>query len=334
MRIAVDAMGGDSAPDVQVEGAIRSVPYLDGNEVVLVGDESRIRKLSAAHGGLPKGVSVCHASQVVGMGDSPVEAIRRKPDSSIARCIELAASGEVSAVVSAGNTGAVVALAMLRLGMLEGIRRPGIAVGLPTRAGKPTLVIDCGANVKCTPDNLLHFGLMAAAFATDVLGRKDPKVGVLNIGAETSKGNPLVQEAHALFASAPLNYIGFVEGRDIFHLGVDVVVCEGFVGNVLLKVSEGIADAIMGMMKEAIRRTLRRRIGAMLCKYAMLELAAKVDSSEFGGAPLLGVDGNCMICHGRSDSRAIVNAIRKAAEAATYHVNEHIVASLRACCTT
>lgn len=333
MRIAVDAMGGDSAPEAQVEGAIRCAPYLDGDEVVLVGDESRIRGLAAAHGGLPKGVTVCHASQVVGMGDAPVEAVRHKRDSSIARCMALAASGEVSAVVSAGNTGAVVALAMLRLGLLEGIRRPGIAVGLPTRVGKPTLVIDCGANVKCTPENLLHFGLMAAAFATAVLGTKDPKVGVLNIGAETSKGNPLVQQAHALFASAPLNYIGFVEGRDIFHLDVDVVVCDGFVGNVLLKVSEGIADAILGLMSEAIRRTLRRRIGAMLCKYAMLELAAKMDSSEFGGAPLLGVDGTCMICHGRSDSRAIVNAIRKAAEAATYHVNEHIVASLKACGT-
>ena len=237
-------------------------------------------------------------------------------------------------MVSAGNTGAVVAHAMLKLGLLEGVRRPGIAVGLPTTQGKLTLVIDCGANVKCTPEHLYQYGVMASAYVRDVFGRPSPTVGLLNIGEETIKGNVLVKRADELFGASELNYIGYVEGRDVFTGAADVVVCEGFVGNVLLKVSEGLAEAIMKMMKEAIQRTLRRRIGAMLCKYAMIELATRVDTSEFGGAPLLGVNGNCMICHGGADSRAIANAIQNAAEAAADHVNEHIIAGLRACCPT
>jgi len=332
MRIAVDAMGGDSAPGVEVEGAIQVVSSLDGHEIVLVGDEKQIAAAAARHGGLPAGIVVRHASQWVGMNDAPVEAIRRKPDSSIAQCIALVAEGEADAVVSAGNTGAVVALATLRLGMLEGVRRPGIAVGMPTTKGGQTFVIDCGANVKCTPEHLLHYGIMASAYCRYVFGKRRPRVGLLNIGEESIKGNRLVKVADELFQGSGLNYIGYTEGRCIFTGEADVVVCEGFVGNVLLKVSEGLAESIITMMKEAVQRTLRRRIGGMLCKYAMLELAAKVDYSEFGGAPLLGVDGTCTICHGGSDSRAIATAIRSASEAATHHVNAHIVADLQACC--
>lgn len=331
MRIAVDAMGGDAAPHAQVEGAIRSIPHLDGQQVLLVGDEEQIRAAAEPLGGLPDEVLVQHASQVVDMGEKPLEAIRRKPDSSIARCIEAVASGEAAAVVSAGNTGAVVALATLKLGLLEGIRRPGIAVGMPTRSGSPTLVIDCGANLKTTPQNLLQYGIMAAAYAKNVFGKKNPTVGLLNIGEESIKGTALVQEAHGLLESSPLNYMGFVEGGHIFDGEANVVVCDGFVGNVLLKVSEGVADTILSLMKQAVRRTLRRRIGAMLVKYALLDLAARVDRAEFGGAPLLGVNGICLISHGGSDARAIGNAIRRAAEAVTYRVNAHILAGLRAC---
>ncbi|HPD13833.1 MAG TPA: phosphate acyltransferase PlsX [Planctomycetota bacterium] len=329
MRIALDAMGGDSAPDVEVEGAIQAAPELKGHEIVLVGDEARIAAVAARHRGLPHGVSVRHAPQAVGMDEAPVEAIRRKPDSSIARCIEMADNGEVDAVVSAGNTGAVVALASLKLGLLEGVRRPGIAVALPTRNGDRTLVIDCGANVNCSPEHLYHYGVMASAYATHVFGKKRPRVALLNIGEESIKGNRLVKQAQTLLEASSLHFIGNMEGRDIFSGGADVVVCEGFVGNVLLKVSEGLAETIMSMMKEGIQRTLRRRIGAMLCKYAMIELAAKVDYAEFGGAPLLGVDGTVMICHGGSDRRAIAVAIRVAAEAAAHKVNQHIVADLR-----
>jgi len=330
MRIVLDAMGGDSAPDVEVEGAIQAAPELKGHELVLVGDEVRIRGVAERNGGLPAGVEVRHASQAIAMHEAPVEAVRRKPDSSIARCIEMVRAGEADVAVSAGNTGAVVALASLRLGLLEGVRRPGIAVALPTRGSARTLVIDCGANVNCTPEHLLHYGVMASAYSHYVFGRRAPRVALLNIGEESIKGNRLVKHAQKLFEGSGLNYIGSIEGRDIFSGEADVVVCEGFVGNVLLKVSEGLAETIMGMMKEAIRRTLRRRIGAMLCRYAMLELAAKVDYAEFGGAPLLGVNGNVMICHGGSGRRAIAAAIRIAAQAAARKVNEHIVADLRA----
>ncbi|HUT36088.1 MAG TPA: phosphate acyltransferase PlsX [Planctomycetota bacterium] len=329
MRIALDAMGADSAPDAEVEGAIRAAPGLKGHEVVLVGDEARIAQAAARLGGIPSGIVVRHASQVVTMDDPPVEAMRRKPDSSIARCIEMMATGEADAVVSAGNTGAVVAFATFKLGLLEGVRRPGIAVAMPTRRAERTLVIDCGANVNCTPEHLLQYGIMASAYARHVFGASHPRVGLLNIGEESIKGNRLVKHAQKLLETSALNFIGNVEGRDVFSGEADVVVCEGFVGNVLLKVSEGMAETILSMMKEAIQRTLRRRIGALLCKYAMLELKAKVDYAEFGGAPLLGVNGTVTICHGGSDHRAIAAAVRIAAEAAAHKVNQHIVAGLR-----
>jgi len=239
-------------------------------------------------------------------------------------------SGEADAVVSAGNTGAVVALAALKLGLLEGARRPGIAVAMPTRKGERTLVIDCGANVNCTPEHLFHYGVMASAYSRHVFGRRSPRVGLLNIGEELSKGNRLVKRAKELLEGSGLNFIGNVEGRDVFSGTADVVVCEGFVGNVLLKVAEGLAETIMGMIKEGIKRTLRRRIGAMLCKYAMIEIAAKMDYAEFGGAPLLGVNGTVQICHGGSGPRAIAVALCAAAEAAAHKVNQHIVADLRA----
>jgi len=330
MRIALDAMGSDSAPEAEVVGALQAVPELNGHEIVLVGDEARIRGIASRHGGVPSVVRVAHASQVVTMEDAPVEAMRRKPDSSIARCIELVASGEADVAVSAGNTGSVVAQAAFKLGLLEGVRRPGIAVALPTTKGDETLVIDCGANVNCTPEHLLDYGIMASAYSRHVYGKRSPRVGLLNIGEESSKGNRLVKQAQKLLEASGLNFIGNVEGRDIFAGAADVVVCEGFVGNVVLKVSEGLAETMIGMMKQAIRRTLRRRIGAMLCKYAMVELATKVDYAEFGGAPLLGINGTVMICHGGSDSRAIAIAMRVAAQAAARKVNQHIVADLRA----
>jgi len=330
MRIAVDAMGGDRAPVIEVEGAFEIVPDLNGHEVVLVGDTARIEQEVRRLGGLPSGVTIEHASQAVTMTDSPVEAIRRKPDSSIAKCVELMGQKKVDAIVSAGNTGAVVASSTLKLGLLEGVKRPGIAVGLPTRHGGHTMVIDCGANVKCTPEHLYHYGVMASDYERYVYGCENPTVALLNIGAESVKGNPLVKQAHELFENSQLNYVGYVEGGDIYEGDIDVVVCEGFVGNVVLKVSEGLAMSLMGMVKDAFTRTLRRRVGGMLCKYALLEIKERVDSSEFGAAPLLGVNGTVMIAHGHSDGHAIANAVRNAIEATRHNMNEHIVADLRA----
>lgn len=327
MRIAVDAMGGDDAPGVVVEGAVEALAALGGPELVLVGDRDQLEESASALGGLPDHIELHHASQVVAMDEKPTDALRRKRDSSIARCVDLVASGEADAMVSAGNTGAVVAHAMLKLRLLEGVKRPGIAVGMPSLDGV-TLVIDCGANVKCTPEHLYQFGVMATAYAKDVHGKKHPKVGLLNIGEEETKGTALVQKAADLLGDSTLNYTGFIEGRDVFTDAADVVVCEGFVGNVLLKVSEGVAEAIFAMLKGGLKRTLRRRIGARLVEFALRELAARVDHAEQGGAPLLGVNGTVMIAHGGSDRRAIANAIRCAAEAAAYRVNEHIVAGL------
>ncbi|NQT87878.1 phosphate acyltransferase PlsX [bacterium] len=306
------------------------MPDLNGHEVILVGDEGRIEEEARKLGGLPSCVTIQHASQAVTMTDSPVEAIRRKPDSSIARCVALVSDGKADAIVSAGNTGAVVALSTLKLGLLENVRRPGIAVGLPTRHGGHTMVIDCGANVKCTPEHLYHYGVMATHYERYVYGCENPRVALLNIGAESVKGNPLVKQAHELFEGSDLNYVGYVEGGDIYKGDIDVVVCEGFVGNVVLKVSEGLAMALMGMVKDAFTRTLRRRVGGRLCKFALLEIKDRVDSSEFGAAPLLGVNGTVMIAHGHSDGRAIANAVRNAIEATSHHMNEHIVADLRA----
>jgi len=331
MRIALDAMGGDQAPDATVHGAVMAAEAFPGTEIVLVGDEGRLgRALDAAALALPSSVVIHHASQVIGMHERPVEAVRKKPDSSLAVGVGLVAAGEAGGIVSAGNTGALVASTAFSLKRLAGVRRPGIAVRTPSVNGSCT-VIDVGANVQCKPIHLYQYALMAVEYARHVAGCPDPRVGVLSIGEEDRKGNGLVQKVRVLLAAvSSINFIGNVEGGDLFNGRCDVAVCDGFVGNVMLKVSEGVAERIMRGMRESADRQLWTRLGLNLMAPVLNEVEHYVDFAEYGGAPLLGIDGICIIAHGRSNGVAIKNAIGAALQFASHDVNRHIVAALSA----
>ena len=323
MRIALDAMGGELGPEEMVTGAIQAVEESD-LDVALIGDEtilnSVIQKLSLAS---PR-LQVIHASQAVSMDESPFEAIRKKKDSSIAIAFEQVKNGKADAVVSAGNSGATMASAIRSLGRLENIVRPGIASIFPTLK-KPLVMMDVGANVDCRPQHLYQFGVMGSAFSDNLFQIKKPSIGLLSIGEEGGKGNVLVKSAHELFRKSSLNFIGNVEGRDIFQGNVDVIVCDGFVGNVCLKVSEGLAEAIITMLRTEISKSFMAKMGYLLAKKAFNNFGKRVDYAEYGGAPLLGVNGTGIVCHGRSNSKAIKNAIKVAAEMIRSKVNDHIV---------
>ncbi|MFH1732019.1 MAG: phosphate acyltransferase PlsX [Planctomycetota bacterium] len=328
MRIAVDAMGGDNAPRVVVEGAVRAANEVCA-DIILAGDRGQIEELLREFPDKTGRVTIEHANSAVLMADSPVEALRRKDDTSIGRCAELAKAGEADAIVSAGNTGAAIAAATLAMGMLEGIRKPGIIAPLPTIDGGECVIIDLGANIKPKPEHLLDYGLMAREYCAAILGKPDPAIGLLNIGAEDAKGDVLVRETHALFRASDLNFAGNVEGRDIFQGRIDAVVCGGFVGNVVLKVAEGTAEAVFGTMQAALTKKLTYRIGARLCRAAFKKARRELDSSAYGGALLLGIDGICIISHGSADAEAISNAIRVATELSKQHVNNHIVEAVK-----
>ncbi|MGQ9557994.1 MAG: phosphate acyltransferase PlsX [Desulfurispora sp.] len=324
MIIAVDAMGGDFAPAEVVRGAVLAARQ-DGLRPVLVGDEEKIgAELAGADRPL---VDVLHAPETVGMGESPAVAVRRKRNSSIVRAVQLVREGRAAAVVSAGNTGAVMAAALLGLGRIRGIDRPAIASVLPTRRGRVVL-LDAGANVDCSPQHLQQFALMGYLYARDVLGVADPRVGLLNIGEEEGKGNTLTQAAFSLLKDSGLNFIGNVEGRDIFPGRADVVVCDGFVGNVVLKTSEGLAMTLLGMLKDTLGASWLSRLGSLLSLPALQDLRRRLDYAEYGGAPLLGVNGVVVIGHGSSDARAIHNALRFAAAAAQNRLPEKIAGSM------
>lgn len=329
MRIAVDAMGGDAAPRVVVEGVVRAAAHFPEIEIVLVGHTGQIKDLMKEFPDHTGRIKLEHTESVVGMGDSPVDALRKKGDTSIGRCAELAKKGEVDAIFSAGNTGAAVAAATLAMGCLEGIRKPGIAAPFPTVKGGECIVIDVGANIKAKPEHLLHYGIMASEYITALIGKENPKIGLLNVGEEDAKGNELVKSTHAMFRRSHLNFIGNVEGRDIFAGDVDAVVCDGFVGNVVLKTAEGVADAIVKTMRTTMMESLRFKIGAMLCKPAFKKVFHRLNSSEYGGAQLVGVNGICIIGHGRSDSTAIFNAVRVSSELSKKQVNSRIVETIR-----
>lgn len=329
MRIAVDAMGGDYAPGVVVEGAVRAALALPDAEVILVGHKGRVAECLKLFPDPTGRVQVEHADAVVSMGDSPVDALRKKGNTSISRCAELARCGEADAIVSAGNTGAAVAAAALAMGALEGIRKPGIAAPFPTMAGSECIVIDVGANIKPKPEHLLDYGIMAAEYVRAIVGRENPSIGLLNVGSEDVKGNELAKQTYALFKASDLHFAGNVEGRDIFHGKVDVVVCDGFVGNVLLKVAEGVAEAVFKTIRKALTKRLIYRLGAGMCKPALRQVARKLNSSAYGGAQLLGVNGICIVCHGSSDAEAISNAVRVAMELADKHVNDRIIEAVR-----
>lgn len=324
-RIALDGMGGDRAPRAVVEGALEAARSL-GVEILLLGQEDLLKKELARHKSVPPNFSVLHAPQVIQMAESPAVSVRKKPDSSICRMVELAKRREVDAIVSAGNTGAVVCAAGLGLGMLEGIDRPGIAVCVPTLSGSPVLVIDVGANIDPKPEHLFQYGMMGAIYMYDVVGVPNPKVGLLNIGEEESKGTDFVRQVFKLLEDSPINFIGNVEGRDIYTGRCDVIVTGGFVGNVALKVSESMAFALVSLLRRELKRTLWNKLGAALLLPAFRRLSAQMDHEEFGGAPLLGVDGTCYICHGASSSKAIYHAIKAASTFVSHEVNRSIVA--------
>jgi len=328
VHIALDAMGGDLGPGEMVAGAILAARTTD-LEITLLGDESRLRALLREQNCSSPRIHLVHTSQVVDMDESPFDAIRKKKDSSIVRAFTLHREGKVDGVVSAGNSGATMAAAIKLLGRLGEISRPGIAGIFPTLKG-PVVMMDVGANVDCRPQHLFQFAIMASAFSQILFGTSQPRVGLLSIGEEGGKGNLLVKKSHELLQQSSLNYIGNVEGRDTFQGDVDVIVCDGFVGNVCLKLSEGLAEAVMGMLREEIVKSAKAKLGYLLAKDAFVSFRKRVDYAEYGGAPLLGLKGNGIVCHGRSNAKAIMNAIRVASEMARNRVNDRILQLLSA----
>ena len=326
MKIVLDAMGGDNAPVIEVEGAVQAVQEF-GHDLILVGDEGRIKKELEKHGFSSDKIAIKHASEVIEMHDPAALSVRRKRDSSIVVGLDLIKKGQADAFVSAGNTGAVVCAATLSLRLLPGIERPGIAIALPTLKGT-SLIIDVGANINTKPIHLLQYGIMADAYSRYLLEKPNPSVGLLSVGEEESKGTEFIKEAHTLLSESKLNFKGNIEGRDVYAGTVDIILCDGFVGNVILKISESVADTIMQTLKQEIKADFLATIGAVLSASAFHELKKKMDYSERGGALLLGVDGRCIICHGSSTSKAIKNAIRVAAEFVKQDVNKHIIEEL------
>jgi glycerol-3-phosphate acyltransferase PlsX len=322
VKIAVDAMGGDHAPATVVEGAVEAARE-HGVEVILVGDEERLSKELSRYNvsGLP--LSLRHASQIIEMRDLPSTPLRKKKDSSIRVATEMVKKEEAAAVISAGHTGATMATALYILGPLPGIERPAIATFLPTLKGV-SIMLDVGATVDCKPIQLLQFALMGDIYCGEILNKENPKIGLLSIGEEDTKGNELTREAFKLLKDSPINFIGNVEGRDVFTGKADVIVCDGFIGNIALKISEGLADTISKMLKREIADAASGRVGYFLLKPAFKKFRKRTDYSEYGGAPLLGVNGICIIGHGRSSAKAIKNAIQVAINFSKSNINEKI----------
>jgi glycerol-3-phosphate acyltransferase PlsX len=327
MRIALDAMGGDFAPDPNVEGAIAAVAEIPDLHVLLVGDRDLLEDRLAQAGYSGRSIEILPSDGVAGMDEKPTEALLKKPRCSIAVCWKLMAGKEVDAVVSAGSTGAVVAAGLRTRLFLKGVKRPGIAVALPTLRGHSVL-LDVGANPAARPEHLAQYAAMGAVYAREVLGINDPSVGLMNIGSEDGKGNELVRETHALLVNSPARrrYIGNVEGRGLYLGEADVLVCEGFVGNVVLKVSEGMADMMLRRLAQDVTDRLTHEKEAAAS--AFQAIAKEYSHHESGGAPLLGVDGICMICHGSSNAHSIYNALRTAVEFQDRRINPQIVAEL------
>jgi glycerol-3-phosphate acyltransferase PlsX len=323
MKIAVDAMGGDNAPHAIVAGAVQAAKEY-GVGIILVGIEQSIKTELKKHPhaqSLP--IEIRNATEVVDMLDSPVTVFRRKKDSSIRIANELVKSGEAVAVISAGHSGAAMATSLFVLGSLEGVERPAIATFMPTMKGT-SIILDVGANVDCKPNHLLQFAIMGEVYAKYVLKNPNPRVGLLSIGEEATKGNELTKEAFKLLTETSLNFIGNVEGRDVMSGNADVVVCDGFIGNVVLKLSEAVAEAIGLMIRENIGDNLIKKLGYFMMRPVFRALKRRVDYAEYGGMPLIGINGISIISHGRSSAQAIKNAIRVAAELAKSEAIRHI----------
>jgi glycerol-3-phosphate acyltransferase PlsX len=322
MKIAVDAMGGDFAPQAIVEGAFFASKK-HGVKVVLVGDEDQVSKELSKYPTSKLPIYIHHAPHVVAMHDSPSIVLRRMKDTSVKVALDLAKEGQVNGVVSAGNSGAAMALAMYIFKKLEGVDRPAIATIHPSMIGS-TVLIDSGGNVDCKPFHLVQFAIMGDAYAKYILSKEEPRIGVLSNGEEEGKGNELTREVHEILSDTDINYIGYVEGRDLNSGEVDVIVCDGFVGNVALKISEGLWETIHAILKWEAKDNIRAKAAYFLMRRAIRRLGKRLDYSEYGGAPLLGIDGNCVISHGASNAKAIMNAILLAASLAKNRLNEHM----------
>ncbi len=329
ITIAVDAMGGDHAPRSEVEGSISAAREL-GVRVLLVGQPEDLKRELARHVHRGLQIEVVPASEVIAMSDSPMQAFRRKKDSSVHVATRLVREGQAEGLVSNGNTGAVMAVARFTLGTLPTVQRPALAAPFPTSRGGVSVLLDVGANVDSKAAHLVQFAVMGEIYYRLIFGTRRPKVALLSIGEEEGKGNELTREVHNRLKQMPLNFIGNVEGRDVFSGAVNVIVCDGFIGNVALKISEGVAQHIATLLKKTLQSTIAAQVGYVLSRSAYQEFRKKIDYSEYGGAPLLGIRGITVIGHGRSNSNAIKNAVRVATELARARLNERIEQELSA----
>lgn len=324
IRIAVDGMGGDYAPAVVVDGAVQAANEFFDIEIVLVGQTDRLKHELNRHKVMGGKLVIHEAPEIVGMGDSPVAAIKKKKNSSVGVCIELLKNREVQAVMTAGNTGAAVAASTLMLGLLPGIKRPGIAISTPTLRGI-SIAMDVGANLNPSANELFQYALMASIYAQEIFKKKNPTIGLLNIGEEESKGTDTLKEAYKILRDSPLNFLGNIEGRDFFTGKVDCIICDGFVGNVVLKMCESMLETGVELLSRELKKNPIAMLGAWLCKPALSAIKSETNYEEAGGAPLLGVDGTVIISHGISSAKAIRNAIRVGADMVSNQVNQRIV---------
>lgn len=323
IRIAIDAMGGDHAPSAVVDGAVAAARHLE-LEIALVGASAVLEDALSSHPDRSRlRIDIVEAPDIIAMTDSPAAALRRKPRASIRVAAELVGQKDAHALVSAGHTGATVMAAYSALGMIRGVDRPALAASIPTR-GTPAVLVDTGANVECRPQHLLQFAVMGCVYARETLGVERPRVGLLSVGEEATKGNELTKDAHRLLKAAPLNFIGNVEGREIYSGVADVIVCDGFTGNVVLKTSEGLVEAVEALLGDELQGTFSSQMGYLLARRAFRRFRRRVDYSEYGGAPLLGVAGLVIVGHGRSSSKAIRNAIAMAYRFATGDVVQRV----------
>jgi len=343
--IALDAMGSDRAPKPEIEGAIHAARNY-GVRVLLIGPEDVVKAELDRHPAASRlPIEIVHASEVITMEDKAVQAVRAKRDSSMRVGLRLVREGQAAGFVTAGNTGAAMASAKMILGALPGVDRPALAAVFPTAPGAAAILLDVGANVDCKPHNLEQFAVMGEIYFRAMFGgskfgdrssrsgfgaAKSPRVGLLSIGEEETKGNELTRESFQLLKRLPLNFVGNVEGRDLFNGHVDVIVADGFVGNVALKISEGVANLVRTVLKESLRSTITRQVGYMLSRSAFSDFKKRIDHTEYGGAPLLGLKGVCIITHGSSNANAIKNAVRVAAEFSERHINRSIESGLAA----
>ena len=325
--IAVDAMGGDNAPQAIIQGCIEAIGADPALNILLCGPQDTVKECL---GGFSERIAIVHAPDVISNHDQPTTAIRRMGESSLVKALMLVKNGEADAIVTAGSTGATLAGGIFRVGRIRGIDRPALAPLLPTAKGNPAMLIDCGANMDCKPSYLLDFAVMGSAYMKGVIGVENPRVALVNVGAEDEKGNALAKAVFPLLAQSGLNFVGNVEGRDLLNGDVDVIVCDGFSGNLILKNTEGVAELLTGMMKQEFLADFRSKIGALLLKPALRRFKKRMDYTEHGGAPLLGVSGVIVKAHGSSNAKAFSKAIEQARKIYEGHVVEKIRESLEA----